>query len=427
MRPFRFMHAADLHLDSPFRGLANLPEAIRRRIVDSPYEALQQLVAVGLREQVDAVLLSGDIYDDAHRSLRAQLALQAAMEQFAEQQIQVFIVHGNHDPMTRHETGLTLPANVHVFGSEQVTSEPLYDRMGLVVAHVHGISYPKAAVTNNLAADYHAVDRSVYNVAMLHCNVDGDQQHEPYAPCTSQQLIHSGMDYWALGHVHTRRVLHSDPYIVYPGNTQGRHVRESGAKGCYVVDVTAQKTAMLTFHRTDAIVWQQVAVPIDAMHSEQDLITSLDELAERLRKEGGGRPTVLRIILEGDGPLHERLQQPAWQEELSDWLRQREASRVQDDHRAPFVWLESMQVNTGHVLPWDKLLQEDSFLGDVLRQSQHLMQSDEWRAYVKNILQPLYEHRIAGRYIDDLLDEQIEQWWQAAREEAARLLRTEGK
>lgn len=422
MRGFRFVHAADLHLDSPFRGMAMLPESIRERIVDAPFQALRQLVAISLREQVDFVLLSGDIYDGETPSLRAKLAVQAVLNELAAAQIQVFIVHGNHDPLNERQTDWALPEHVHVFGTGEVTMRPAYDRDGHLAAHIYGISYGQAAETENLALKFQVQDPSAYNIALLHCNVDGDQQHESYAPCTTQQLVRAGMDYWALGHVHTRQVLHRDPYIVYPGNTQGRHVRETGPKGCYVVDVSSQGMTSAVFQRTDAVVWEQVVLSIDGIQSEQALLTQMEEVLEHQRQAGEGRPVIVRLSLAGEGLLHHQLQHVSWQEEMLDWWRQKEIQLVRDDRNAPFVWLESIRLNTSSDWQRDKLLQEESFIGEMLRTSQGMVDTGEWRSFAQHVLAPLLDHRHAGKYAKRVAEDQLLQWLEEAEKQAVRLL-----
>lgn len=428
MRPFRFLHAADLHLDSPFRGLASLPAVIRDRIITSTERALERLIAIAIKERVDFIVLSGDIYDASSRSLRAQMMFQAAMQQLTEHRIQAFIVHGNHDPEDGEKARLTWPDTVHFFSAEHVEMKRAYNRAGEVVAHVHGMSYPTAAVTDNLALQYKVRDANAFNIALLHCNVDGDQAHEPYAPCTKQQLIAAQMDYWALGHVHTRQVLHADPYIVYPGNTQGRHARELGMKGCYLVDVSAHGEVLMTFERTDSLVWFHEMLSIDEMQTEQQLKDSCEELLERVRDRADGTSAMLRITWEGHGQAHEFLQKEAHKEALIAMLRQRETALVEADATAPFVWVESMQVRTGRAIDVSQLLEHDSFLSDMLRLTQQLGDDPEQLAqFVTEALQPLLTHRQASQYLHSIPTETMEGWLREAEQLAMQLLYEDGE
>ena len=202
MKGFRFLHAADLHLDSPFKGLSEPPPAIARVIRDAALSALDRLVQTALEEQVDFVLIAGDVYDLRDRSLRAELRFLQAVERLQEAGIGVYVVHGNHDPLDGRRAALKWPDNVYFFAADQVESIIAHSRDGHPVARIHGISYPTASVTRPLAPLFQAVDEPLYQIGLLHCNVDANRAHANYAPCSLEDLLRTRMDYWALGHVH---------------------------------------------------------------------------------------------------------------------------------------------------------------------------------------------------------------------------------
>lgn len=429
MRPFRFVHAADLHLDSPFRGLGTaVPAELHERITASTFAALHRIIDIALAERVDFVLFSGDTYDAAARSLHAELKFQEAMQQLAEHRIQAFIVHGNHDPAEGQKAALAWPDTVHVFATNEVEMRPAYDRAGQVVAHIYGISYATAAVTDNLALQFKASDPHMFNIAMLHCNVDGDRFHEPYAPCTIGQLIAAQMDYWALGHVHKRSVLHTEPHIVYSGNTQGRSVRELGERGCYVVDVDETGRVALTFHRTDTLTWHHELVSIEQMSSEQDVADACDAMLTRIRHEAvsGGRAAIIRLTLSGRGELHHTLQHLHVKEQLSKFLRDKYIRMWRNDDPKSFVWLEDIIVATGAEVDESRLRQEQSFLSDVLRLSetvaQHHAEQGTLHPLLAEALDALFSHRQAGPYIAHLVREEPFKWLQIAEQMAIDLL-----
>jgi exonuclease SbcD len=278
MKAFRFMHAADLHLDSPFVGMAELPQGIRDSLRQSTFIALANMVELAIQQKVDFVLISGDVYDLADRSLRAQIRFQKALQRLSSSNIAIYIVHGNHDPEDGRAARLNWPAHAHFFSASEVESLPVILEGKGTVAQIYGISYETAAVTENLvlriAEKYEESGKNhsdLFRIGLLHTNVEGNHAHANYAPCSLQDLLGCGMHYWALGHVHTRQVLHKEPAIVYPGNLQGRSVRETGAKGCYIVDVSEYGEAMLTFHALDAIRWQQRSISIQGIQTEQEL------------------------------------------------------------------------------------------------------------------------------------------------------------
>jgi len=362
--PFSFLHAADLHLDSPFRGLAGVPEPVRRRLVESTFAALRRLTEVILSGEVDFVVLAGDLYDTADRPLRAQLRFRREVERWAEAGVQTFIVHGNHDPLGGWQARLDWPASVHVFGSAEVECKPAYRRDGGLAAFVYGISYQEAAVRDNLAGGFVRRGDAPFHLAVLHANADGDPRHDNYAPCRVSDLAAAGFDYWALGHVHEGRVLHEYPHIVYPGCTQGRHFRETGKKGAFLVRVSASGAVEPSFVETWDVLWLEETVTIEGAEREEDLRRRLLEAAERARAAAAGKPCVLRIAVEGRGPLHGRLQAPGeregWLDMLREWLGPPEEG---DD----WVWVGELSVRTGPERDLRSALGEESFAGELAR------------------------------------------------------------
>jgi len=362
--PFAFLHAADLHLDSPFRGLTQVPPAVRERLKESTFASFRRLALLARREKVDFVVLAGDLYDAADRSLRAQLRMQQTLTELAEDGIRTFVVHGNHDPENGWQAKLEWPEKVHFFGSGDVEAVPAYRRDGELAAYVYGISYPEAKVTDNLAARYRVRPGASFHLAVLHANVDGNAGHDDYAPCKLAELASGDFQYWALGHIHDRRVLHEYPHVVYPGNIQGRSVRETGPKGAYVVRVDEAGRIEMAFRDTADVLWSEKTVSIEGAEREQDLKTRLIEAVERARDEADRRPVVLRLRVEGRGALHDRLQRETaaaeWLEELREWCGSPE-------ERDDWVWADSLVVRTRAPASDAGREDEDGFLGVLAR------------------------------------------------------------
>ncbi|MDF2814932.1 MAG: repair exonuclease [Paenibacillus sp.] len=426
MRAFRFMHAADLHLDSPFKGLSSLPQLIRETIRESTFQALWNLVDLAITEKVDFVVFAGDIYDGADRSLRAQLRFQRAVERLAERGIASYVVHGNHDPDDGRKAKLTWPDYVHFFSSKEVECKEALNSKGHVLAHVHGMSYATSSVKDNLAALYAIQRKDVFNIGVLHGNVDGDAAHDNYAPCTLRQLSASGFQYWALGHIHSRRILSQSPWIVYPGNIQGRSVRETGAKGCCIVDVSETGQAQLQFHSVDQVRWSIERVSIEGLTSEQELRDELAVMLEHSAEQADGRLTVVRLIVEGRGPLHRILQSGSGLQELAGELREEQLRRLDRDEHSRWVWLESIQLRTGLAIDRGQLLLQDGFLSDFLASTGALLENEhELEAYCLQALEPLLAHPKAGRLFAELLQEERVDWLKAAEELALGLIADE--
>ena len=228
MEHLRFVHAADLHLDSPFRGPADARLALKDRLQSATLGALERVVGHTIGAKADFLIIAGDLYDSKDRSLRALVAFRKQMERLADRNIPVFIVHGNHDPLNGWGSSFQLPANVRTFGSRTDT-EPFL-RFGREVAQIVGVSYTRERVTDNLASSFTAAPAAPYSIAVLHANIGHQAGHADYAPATVDDLVTAGFNYWALGHVHTRSILAKEPaMVVYPGNTQGRNPRESAS------------------------------------------------------------------------------------------------------------------------------------------------------------------------------------------------------
>ncbi|MEC0247695.1 DNA repair exonuclease [Paenibacillus chitinolyticus] len=480
MKALKFLHAADLHLDSPFKGMNSVPERIRDVIRESTFGALSRLVRLAVREKVDFAVFSGDIYDAGDRSLRAQLRFRSALAELDRAGIPALIIHGNHDPLDGRGADLEWPAGARVYPADKVETVRIVKEDRGLIAEVHGISYASAAVTENLALRFRGGDASVFQVALLHTNVDGHPGYDNYAPCSKSDLMGRGIDYWALGHIHTREiVMDQKPAAVYPGNIQGRSIRECGPRGCYIVAVDENGSPALDFHALDGVRWQQETLSIAGIGTEQELQESLQDLLARLREKAEGRPTVARIFLEGRGPLHLKLQAGS---ALSDLLRElresellalagrsaagygggkggfgagsghteaprsrdskdealdsyREASlsgEVFHDTGAdiPFVWIESIESRTGQDIDFELLLREESFIGDLLRLAEELAADEgKLREFADEALGSLLAQNGASRLFGgaDGFLEDTGYWLEAARELAVDQLMPDGR
>ncbi|MDR6885441.1 DNA repair exonuclease [Bacillus sp. 3255] len=421
MKRLRFMHAADLHLDSPFKGMSALPEKVRERMRESTFSALKELVAVATQEQVDFVMISGDVYDLSDRSLRAQIRFQKALEQLAAHGIPAYIIHGNHDPEDGRAAKLVWPAGVHFFACDRVETVQVEKPGRGVIAEIHGISYRHSAVTDNLALQFRASRVDAAQIAMLHTNVDGDPGHDNYAPCSKTDLLAAGMHYWALGHVHTRKVLHERPAIVYPGNLQGRNIRETGPRGCYLVEMSEEGQAHLTFRALDAVRWFHQRLTIAGMQTEQDLKDRVGEALERIREEADGRDAVVRLTLEGRGPLSGLLRRGKMLQELTAELR------LDEEERSRFVWVESIEDRTAGELDLAALRQEKSFLGDLLRYAEALQGDDgALHAFAGEALAALQSLPQSAGNPAAADPERLREWLRAAEALAADLLSADG-
>ncbi len=393
MRTFRFIHCADLHIDSPFKGLAQLDKELAVKCREATFRAFKRIVDIALEEQVDFVTVGGDIYESAERSLRAAVFFRDQMARLAQREIPVFIVAGNHDPLDSLITPIQLPEKVHLFGS-QPEFVPVV-RKGFEVARVYGISFHTARVEENLALLLRPECDTTFNIGLLHCNVAGQSGHENYAPCTLDDLIRSGMDAWCLGHIHTYGLLSpSRPMVIYPGNPQGRHINESGMRGCALVRVDDLGEISTKFIPVHQVRWERVEVDISEF---EDLDSLLESVEERLYiTSTGGSEDLLaaRIRWHGRGPLHDWLS-----EQKPEDLRAMLQERVTMSRKG--LCIESIENATRAPIDRNSLLLQESFVGDFLRLIEEAQQGGPALNAVMDSLSELFENRLCRRFLTD--------------------------
>ena len=395
MTRIRFVHAADLHLDSPFVGIkAVAPENVARALHDATFAAYENIIELCIDESVDALLVAGDVYDSADRSLRAQLKFVEGLKRLDDAGIRSFVCHGNHDPLDGWEARLDYPPGCTRFG-EDFEAVPVFEHEpGRAV--VHGISYPTRDVTENLARRLGVVVLEPFSIGLMHANVGNNTDHANYAPCSLEELEGTGIDYWALGHVHTRQVLSDrSPTVVYPGNSQGRHPNEPGARGVYLVDVDDDGTVNLDFRAVDTVRWERPALDISDMVTEQDLIDGLHQGMEAALKGSTGRSVVVRIALSGRGALHGSLRQPDFIEGVVDTLNGEWAER------SPFAWCERIENETAPPFNREERVEGSDFLSEVLKTADRAKEDPEMQDRLRGGLDDLYRHRRYRKHLSE--------------------------
>jgi exonuclease SbcD len=302
---FKFLHAADLHLDSPLQGLSARSPDLADRVEQASRRALDQLVETAVAENCRFVVLAGDLFDGDLRNIKTGLYFVSRMRLLAEAGIGVFIALGNHDAANGFTERLKLADdNVRVFSKRKAESFHL-PQLGAVI---HGRSFPQSDVRENLARGYPPAQPGLFNVGVLHTACQGrEAYHAPYAPCSLEELVNHGYQYWALGHVHAAAVLNERPYVVYPGNLQGRHVREPGAKGAFLVSVEDGDVAALEHRPLDACRWSVLEIDISGSADRADLVARVQERLRRAIGEAAGRAIAVRVRLVGEAALSEVL------------------------------------------------------------------------------------------------------------------------
>jgi len=265
MTSFRFLHAADIHLDSPLTGLANIEGRVAERIRTAPRAAFEALVEL---DQVGFLVIAGDLYDGTWRDYKTGLFFAEQMGRLNQAGIPVFVLHGNHDAESQITRPLALPDNVRVFGTRKAQTFQL-DKLNVAL---HGQSFRERAVTDNLVPDYPAPVKGAFNIGVLHTALGGMDDHANYAPCGLPELVAEGYDYWALGHVHQGQALNERPHVVFPGNLQGRHVCETGPKGACLVTVESGEVVEVAALTLDVVRWAALDLDVAAAGSTVDVV-----------------------------------------------------------------------------------------------------------------------------------------------------------
>ena len=332
MTSFRFLHAADIHLDSPLHGLARYDGVPVDEIRGATRAAFDNLVQYAIDEAVDFVVIAGDLFDGDWKDMGTGLYFARAMGRLHQVDIPVFVLAGNHDAASVLTKSVPWPPNVRQFASRK----PETHRIERLMVAVHGQSFANAAVSENLALAYPEREEHAFNIGVLHTALAGRPGHASYAPCTVDDLRTKGYDYWALGHVHDHEVACEDPYVVFPGNIQGRTIRETGPKGAVLVEVTNREVTSVTPIELDVIRWARVEV--DCSNASADAVLPLmrEALVRAHTGLSAGRPMVARLVLAGETEAAGELQD--------------KASGLRDEARAlaaaisAELWIEKVQV-----------------------------------------------------------------------------------
>lgn len=388
MPRFRFLHAADLHLDSPLLGLSRKSAEYAERVDNASRRAFDRLIDLAIEEECRFVVIAGDVFDGQWRNYQTGLFFAEKMQRLNRAGIRVIMIFGNHDAENRFAARLELADNVHVLSRSQASSFHLED----LETVIHGRSFPERSVTENLALKYPPPVEGRFNIGLLHTACSGAEGHALYAPCTIEQLENHRYDYWALGHVHANKVLSTKPYIVYPGNLQGRHARESGPKGAVVVTVDGGKVLEAEHRPLDVIRWSVEELDVSGVEDLPALYGRTRDKLDRAFSAADGRGLALRLRLTGETKLHSELvaRRTALREEIETT-----AANV-----SPELWIEKLELRTE--LPRRAETMDPTIAGKIRATIEYLADTEELSGLLEAELNAIKAKMPATAHMEEL-------------------------
>lgn len=362
MTKVRFIHTADLHLDTPFKGLASWNKDLADKLKDATFKSFRKIVDLCLNENVDFLIISGDIFESENKSLAAQLKFISELKRLSDSGIHAYFVCGNHDPLNSWLDTTQLPENIYRFGTDKVENFT-YSKNKKPVADISGISFQKNVIKDNLALKYKLTNNpSPVSIAVLHGTTGMAGPHENYAPFKAADVLNKGFSYWALGHIHKRQIIHeSNPAIVYPGNPQGRDFGETGAKGCYLVEIDTDSKVNLKFIPVHLIRFEEIEVDLTDEDKIDRLPDKIDNSKNNINDFDENVSYILRVNLTGRTSLHAHLNKPGEIEILQEHLNEGQLDQIN------FVWIDRIELDTRPVIDIEQIKKGNDFTAEIVK------------------------------------------------------------
>ena len=374
----KFIHAADIHLDSPLHGLERYEGAPVDEIRNATRRAFDNLIDLAIDEEIDFVLLAGDLYDGDWKDYNTGLYFVKCMARLHKANIRVFIVAGNHDADSQITKQLALPDNVKTFSTRKPEQVILDD----LAVSICGQGYAKRSVLEDISQGYPQGDPQLFNIGLLHTCLDGKPGHEPYAPCKIHGLRSKGYQYWALGHIHKREVVSENPWIVFPGNTQGRHIRETGAKGCTLVTVENAEITAVCHRDLDVLRWSECEVDLTDTETIEEVNEKVYQGLQQAVDSAEDRLIAIRLVLGGACSVHTELHA-----EIEYWTQEYRAMAI--SIAGGDIWLEKVLIKTKPSVSIDDLLERDDALSGMLGSIHAMELNGEFMEQLKSSVLPL--------------------------------------
>lgn len=403
---FKFIHAADIHLGSMLNVYDEKIEDTDP-FKNAVYDAFERIVDYALKFKVKFLLISGDLYDRDSKSIRANSFFNFQCKRLLEEDINVYIIAGNHDPFVGKREVFKLPDNVFICDSEKCSEFYIKDRDSKVIARVYGNSYRSKSDSRKLYNSYNPPEDFIFNIAMLHTELNSNNAN--YAPCTLENLkSKSGIDYWALGHIHKCKIINkSNPIIAYSGVPQGRDIGEEGMGGCLLVEVDEKSNASINFLPVSSIVWKKVEIDINEDIEKEpenlsELISFIEERAQRsidkidyipcqIQKDINLNNIIkgyaVRWIIKGRGSIKSVFEEV--EDNVEDIIKESLNSRFMNYY--PFIYTDSIDVRLERVLDIEKLRSSNNVIREIYELSDAALKEDNLKKDIMNVFGQVWE------------------------------------
>jgi DNA repair protein SbcD/Mre11 len=353
---FSFIHAADIHLDSPLAGLEQYEGAPADKIRSATRDAFKNLVDTAIENQVSFIIIAGDLYDGDWKDYNTGLFFTSQMVRLQKENIKVYLIRGNHDAASLITKELKLPENVIQFSTRHAETH-LIEELGVAI---HGQGFASRSVEENLVKNYPNRVPDFVNIGILHTSANGREGHETYAPCSLEDMKEKGYDYWALGHIHKRELLNKEePVILFPGNIQGRHIKESGDKGCTLVTVKDGAIDSLTHLSLDVLRWELCEIDANGFASLEEVMEEARSVLEAKYQEAEGRFLAVRFRVYGAAMVHQEL--IVHKDHLINNIRSLSLEVGLGD-----IWVEKVKIETSRLVNVEELKQQHTPIAAIL-------------------------------------------------------------
>lgn len=397
MPKIKFVHTADLHLDTPFKGLTHIDDRLANKLKYATFKAFEKIINKCLTEHVNFLIIAGDTFDSEESSLKAQIFFSNQLKRLHASGIPVYMICGNHDPYPSWSSFINLPDNTTRFTDSSVSCVT-YTQNGTELAQICGISFGKKEIKENLSLRYNKINTQIpFSIALLHGASGKSDKHTSYAPFKSGDLTNKGFDYWALGHIHKWEILQkTGPAIAYPGNPQGRDFGETGSRGSLIVELETGRPPNIRFFDTANVILDFLTINIEGIENQESLITIINQRIKELSDTYDNRAMILRLNLSGRTPMHTMLIDLAKQTELIDIINE------QLTDKDPFCRIDRLQAQTMPMADLSKLAEANDFTGDLIRTiNTYQRKADMQNEMIDKALDGFKPSQV-GRYLNSL-------------------------